>query len=162
MLHLKERKETRMKKLIELKNILEKTFMESIMINLYPRTNIIINIQVLSQDGGLLSAITNSITLALIDSGISMYDYVSSINCGLYDTTPLLDLNNLEENDISNLTIGVIGKSEKLALLLSEDKMPLDRLENVLSLAIAGSHRIRDLMDQEVRKHGNMRALKMK
>lgn len=150
------------KRLIELKNILEKTFMESIMINLYPKTNIIINIQVLSQDGGLLSAITNSITLALIDSGISMYDYVSSINCGLYDTTPLLDLNNLEENDISNLTIGVIGKSEKLALLLSEDKMPLDRLENVLSLAIAGSHRIRDLMDQEVRKHGNMRALKMK
>lgn len=139
------------KRLIELKNILEKTFMESIMINLYPRTNIIINVQVLSQDGGLLAAITNSITLALINSGISMYDYVSSINCGLYDTTPLLDLNNLEENDISNLTIGVIGKSEKLALLLSEDKMPLDRLDKVLTIAIAGCHRIRDLMDQEIR-----------
>ncbi|RCK58771.1 Exosome complex component SKI6 [Candida viswanathii] len=150
------------KRLVELKNILEKTFAECVLVQLYPRTIIVVNVQVLSQDGGLLAAVANGITLALIDAGIAMYDYVSSVNCGLYDTTPLLDLNNLEENDISNLTIGVIGKSEKLALLLSEDKMPLDRLENVLSLAIAGSHRIRELMDQEVRKHGNMRALKMK
>ncbi|EMG48371.1 Exosome complex exonuclease RRP41 [Candida maltosa Xu316] len=149
------------KRLIELKNLLEKTFEESIMINLYPRTNIIINVQVLSQDGGMLAAVANAITLAVIDAGIAMYDYVSSICCGLYDTTPLLDLNNLEENDMSSLTIGVIGKSEKLALLLLEDKMPLDRLENILSIGIAGSHKIRELMDQEVRKHGNLRASKM-
>ena len=44
------------------------------MINLYPRTNIVINVQVL-WDGGMLAAVINSITLALIDAGISMYDY---------------------------------------------------------------------------------------
>ncbi|CAK7894018.1 exosome complex component Ski6p [[Candida] anglica] len=148
------------KRLIELKATLERTFEQSVMCKLYPRTVIQVNIHVLAQDGGLLAGITNSITLALIDAGIAMYDYVSATSAGLYDTTPLLDLNTLEENDMSSLTIGVIGKSEKLALLLLEDKMPLDRLESVLAIGIAGGHRIRDLMDDEVRKHGNLRLSK--
>lgn len=149
------------KRMIELKATLERTFEQSIMCKLYPRTVIQINVQVLAQDGGLLAGITNSITLALIDAGIAMYDYVSAISAGLYDETPLLDLNTLEENDLSCLTIGVVGKSEKLALLLLEDKMPLDRLESVLAIGIAGGHRVRDLMDEEVRSHGNIRASKL-
>lgn len=148
------------KRIVELKTTLERTFEQSVMGNLYPRTIIRIDLHVLAQDGGLLAGLTNAITLALIDAGIAMYDYVSAINTGLYDQTPLLDLNSLEENDISTLTIGVIGKSEKLALLMLEDKMPVDRLESILAIGIAGSHRIRDLMDMEVRKHGNERAAK--
>ncbi|ODV66628.1 ribosomal protein S5 domain 2-like protein [Hyphopichia burtonii NRRL Y-1933] len=149
------------KRLIELKTTLERTFEQSIMSYNYPRTIIQVNVFVLAQDGGLLAGITNAITLSLIDAGISMYDYVSAINCGLYDKTPLLDLSTLEENDISCITIGVIGKSEKLALLLLEDKMPLDYLESVLAIGIAGSHRIRELMDNEVRKQGNIRSSKL-
>lgn len=149
------------KRMIELKATLERTFEQSIMCKLYPRTVIQVNVHVLAQDGGLLAGITNSITLALIDAGIAMYDYVSAISAGLYDETPLLDLNTLEENDLSCLTLGVVGKSEKLALLLLEDKMPLDRLESVLAIGIAGGHRVRDLMDEEVRSHGNIRASKL-
>ncbi|KAI5970005.1 GPI14 [Candida margitis] len=149
------------KRMVEIKTTLERTFEQSILLHLYPRTNIAINVQVLSQDGGMIAAITNSITLAIIDAGIAMYDYVSSVSCGLFDQSPLLDLNNLEETDVSSITVGVIGKSEKLALLLLEDKLPLDSLEKVLSIGIAGSHRIKDLMDMEVRKHGNARASKL-
>ncbi|EGW35433.1 uncharacterized protein SPAPADRAFT_58653 [Spathaspora passalidarum NRRL Y-27907] len=150
------------KRITELKTTLERTFNECIMGHLYPRTLISVTVQVLAQDGGLLAAMTNAVTLALIDAGIAMYDYVSGVNAGLYDqTSALLDLNTLEENDMCSLTIGVIGKSEKLALVVLEDKLPLDRLESVLAIAIAGSHRIRELMDMEVRKHGNMRLAKV-
>lgn len=149
------------KRMVELRTTLERTFEQLVLLHLYPRTNITINVQVLSQDGGMLAAITNAITLAIIDAGIAMYDYVSSVSCGLIDQSPLLDLNSLEESDVSAITVGVIGKGEKLALLLLEDKMPLDSLEKVLSIGIAGSHRIKDLMDMEVRKHGNARASKL-
>lgn len=149
------------KRMVELKTTLERTFEQSIISSLYPRTFIEINVHVLAQDGGLLAGMTNAITLALIDAGVAMYDYVSAISVGLHDQTPLLDLNVLEENDMSCLTIGVVGKSEKLAMLLMEDKMPLDRLESVLGIAIAGGHRIRDLMDNEVRKQGNQRLAKL-
>lgn len=149
------------KRTVELKATLERTFEQSVMSNLYPKTLIEINVQVLAQDGGLLAATTNAITLALIDAGIAMYDYVSAVGVGIHDQTPLLDLNMLEENDMSCLTVGVVGNSEKLAMLLLEDKLPLDRLEDVLGIAIAGGHRIRELMDNEVRKHGTMRLAKL-
>lgn len=54
---------------------------------------------------------------------------------------------------MSAVTLGVVGKSEKLSLLQIEDKIPLDRIENVLAIGIAGAHRIRDLMEQEIRAH---------
>ncbi len=41
-----------------------------------------------------------------------------------------------------------------------EDKMPLDRLESVLAMAISGCHSVRDLMDKEVRRHGAERISK--
>lgn len=58
---------------------------------------------------------------------------------------------------MSTVTLGVVGKSEKLSLLLVEDKIPLDRLESVLAIGIAGSHRIRDLMDKELRRRAEKR-----
>lgn len=149
------------KRLIELKTTLERTFEKSVLTHLYPKTLIEIGVQVLAQDGGMLATITNAITLALIDAGISIYDYVSAVTVGLHDQTPLLDLNTLEEGDVSNLTVGVVGKSEKLAMLLLEDKMPLDHLESVLGIAIAGSHKVRELLDEEVRRHGNKRSAKL-
>ncbi|KAK6200156.1 ribosomal protein S5 domain 2-type protein [Scheffersomyces amazonensis] len=149
------------KRMVEMKATLERTFQQSVMCHLYPRTLISIDIHVLAQDGGLLASMANAVTLALIDAGVAMYDYVSCISVGLHDQTPLLDLNGLEEQDISTLTIGVIGKTEKLALLMLEDKMPLDHLESTLGIAIAATHRIRDLMDDEVRKHGNLRSSKL-
>lgn len=145
------------RRIVELKNTLESTVRQCIITTLYPRTLILINIQVLSQDGGLLSSMTNAMTLSLIDAGISMYDYVSSISVGLFDQFPLLDLNTLEENELSYLTVGVIGKSDKLVMLMLENKVPLDKLEELISLAIAGSHRLRDLMDNEVKRHGKLR-----
>lgn len=140
---------------------LKRTFEQSIIVTKYPRTTIGINVNVLAEDGGLIAAVTNAITLALIDAGIAMYDYISSTTAGYYDATPLLDLNYLEEKDVSFLTVATVGTSEKLVLLLLENKMPLDHLESVLSVAVAGSHTIRGIMDREVRRHGEQRLSKL-
>ncbi|CCF58346.1 hypothetical protein KAFR_0E01920 [Kazachstania africana CBS 2517] len=142
---------------LEIQTSLVRTFEKNLMLQNYPRTVIDIEIHVLQQDGGLVGSLINGITLACIDAGIAMYDYISGVSVGLYDTVPLLDINSLEENAMSCATLGVVGKTEKLSLLLVEDKIPLDRLENVLAIGIAGAHRIRDLMDQELRRHAQKR-----
>lgn len=145
------------RRIVEWQTSLVRTFEKSLMLHLYPRTSIDIQIHVLQLDGGILGAMLNGMTLALIDAGIAMYDFISGVSVGLYDTTPLLDLNSLEENAMSSVTIGTVGKTEKLSLLMVEDKIPLDRLESVMAIGIAGTHRIRDLMDKELRKHGKRR-----
>lgn len=145
------------RRVLEMQTALVRTFNKNVMLNIYPRTLINIEIHVLQQDGGIMGTLINGITLALIDAGIAMYDYISGVSVGLYDTTPLLDANSLEENAMSTVTLGVVGKSEKLSLLLVEDKIPLDRLESVLAIGIAGAHRIRDLMDKELRRRAEKR-----
>ena len=145
------------RRVLEIQTSLVRTFEKAIMLHIYPRTMIDIEVHVLQQDGGIMGSLINGITLALVDAGIAMWEYISGVSVGLYDTTPLLDVNSLEENAMSSVTLGVVGKSEKLSLLLVEDKIPLDRLENALAIGIAGAHRIRDLMDQELRKHAKKR-----
>ncbi|ODQ66741.1 ribosomal protein S5 domain 2-like protein [Nadsonia fulvescens var. elongata DSM 6958] len=148
------------KRVQELNTTIQRTLEEAVLSHLYPRTQIDISIQVLQQDGGLLPTCVNAATLALIDAGIPMVDYVSACSAGIYDTTPLLDLNTMEENDLAFLTVGVIGKSDSLALLMMETRMSMDNLEPVMAIAIAGSHSIRDIMDREVRRHGKQRLAK--
>ncbi|CCH62527.1 hypothetical protein TBLA_0H02430 [Henningerozyma blattae CBS 6284] len=148
------------KRILELQTILIKTFKKNILMHLYPRTLIDIQIHVLQQDGSLLSCLINGITLALIDAGIAIYDFISGISIGLFNETPLLDLNSQEEIVMSSVTLGVVGNSEKLSLLFIEDKLPLDIMENVLAIGIAGAHRIKDLMDIELKRHAKERLLK--
>ncbi|ODV85525.1 hypothetical protein CANARDRAFT_28313 [[Candida] arabinofermentans NRRL YB-2248] len=142
------------RRLQELCVVLKRCFLKTIVSKNYARTVIEVNITVLSMDGGLLACCCNAITLALIDAGIALYDYVSAISIGLYNQIPLLDMNTLEENDLSFITIGVVGDSDKLNLVLCEDKLPLDNLEALISLGIEGCHRIKQLMDEQVRLVG--------
>jgi exosome complex component RRP41 len=141
----------------ELNTVIQRTFQEAILGHLHPRTEISIALHVLEQDGGMLPALVNAATLALIDAGIPMYDYVSACSTAVYDINPLLDPNGLEEGDVSFLTAGIIGKSNKISTLLMENRIPLDRLEGLIALTISGCHAIRDMMDKEVRLHGSNR-----
>lgn len=142
------------RRLAELSIVLRRCFLKTIVLQNYGRTLIEATVTVLSLDGGLLAACCNAVTLALIDAGISLYDYAGAITVGLYDETALLDLNSLEESDLSFLTVGVVGRSDKLNVLVCEDRLPLDKLERLISLGIEGCHRVTELMNETVRLGG--------
>ena len=54
--------------------------------HLYPRSLINIFVQVLQQDGGLLSASINATTLALITVDIELFDFFSTVSSGVHST----------------------------------------------------------------------------
>lgn len=146
------------KRLQEICISLRRLFNEAVLGHLYSRTVIDINLYVVAEDGGLISACVNAATLALIDAGISMYDYVTCCSTAMYGETPLLDPIHAEESDIPFVIVGVIGKeTENLSLLLLENKMPLDGLESAIAVSLAGSKSIRSMMDAEVRRQGAAR-----
>ncbi len=101
---------------------------------IYPRSSIDINVQVLQSDGSLLQAAINATTLALVDAGIAMADFVCAISCGLHDTTSLLDLTSIEEADIPHLTVGILPKSGKASLVTLETQVVVDRFMEMLKL----------------------------
>ncbi|KAF8199489.1 ribosomal protein S5 domain 2-type protein [Pholiota molesta] len=123
------------KRILEFAATIKSTFEPVIQTSLYPRSQIDIFVQVIQQDGGLLQACINGTTLALMNAGIPMLDFVCAVNGGVHSTSPLLDLTLLEENDVPNLTIAVMPKTQKVSLVTMETRLHVDRFEEIFRLA---------------------------
>lgn len=134
---------------------IQKVFEKVIQTELYPHSEINIYIQVLTHDGGILQSCINAVSLALINAGIPMYDYVSASTVGSTDTKPLLDLNSVEENSISWCTVAILGKPENIILLQAETRIHMDKFEHMLSLALFGCQQIYKIMDTYIRNSSN-------
>ena len=78
----------RTRRTIEMQNTIASAFQSTLFTHLYPRSTITISLHVLSQDGSLLAACLNAATLALIDAGIPMSDYVVACTSGLTPPNP--------------------------------------------------------------------------
>ncbi|KAL5563084.1 hypothetical protein UlMin_032831 [Ulmus minor] len=85
-----------------------------ILTHLMPRSQIDIFVQVLQENGGTRSACMNVATLVLADAGIPMRDLVTSCHAGNLNSTPLLDLNYVEDNAGGpDVTVGILPKLDK-------------------------------------------------
>jgi exosome complex component RRP41 len=120
---------------LEFAATIKSTFEPVIRTSLYPRSQIDIYVQVLQQDGSTLQACINATTLALINAGIPMSDFVCAVTGGVHSTSPMLDLTTLEENDIPHVTVAVMPKSKKVVLVTMETRLHVERFQELLNLA---------------------------
>lgn len=130
---------------------LKETFEDVILLHTAPRTEIVVNLYVLAQDGNILAGCVNAMCLALIDAGVPMKEYVMAVAVAVADDVPLLDPCHIEAQELPNLTVGVTGKSSKASLIVLEKRMIIDRFQDALELAIEGCKLIREMMDEEIR-----------
>ena len=138
------------------------TFSSTLFTHLYPHSTISISLHVVSQDGSLLAACVNATTLALIDAGIPMSDYVAACTAGSTSSygsneesaDPLLDLNALEEQELPFLTVGTLGAGENVSVLVMETRVQAGRLESMLAVGVDGCKQVREILDQTVRTQG--------
>lgn len=137
-------------------------FASSLFTHLYPHSTINITLHVLSQDGSLLAACLNAATLALIDAGVPMSDYIVACTAGSTsshanndDTAdPILDLTGVEEQELPFLTVGTLGAGEKVSVLVMESRVQVGRLESMLAVGVDGCKQVREILDRVVRIQG--------
>lgn len=132
--------------MLELASIVKSTFEPVVQAHLYPRSQIDICIQVIHQDGGLLPACLNGTTLALAAAGIALFDFLCAISGGVHSTSPLLDLNMLEENDVPHISVAVMPRTGRVTLVTMDTRLHLDRFEEVFRLAVESSKVLHDEM----------------
>jgi exosome complex component RRP41 len=145
-----------------MQHIIASTFTTAIFTHLYPHSTITISLQILSQDGSLLAACLNASTLALIDAGIPMQDYICACTAGSTSSyasndekaDPLLDLNLLEEQELPFLTVATLGQSDKVVVAVCESRVQVGRLEGMLAVGVDGCGQVRSVLDRVVRAHG--------
>lgn len=104
---------------------------------------------------GIYSACVNAATLALIDAGIPIKEYVCACTASLANNeVPMLDVSHEEEVlGGPTLTIAAMPISGKIVLMEMSQRFHLDHLEKVLNKALEGCKDIRQILDEAVRLH---------
>ncbi|KAF2119690.1 ribosomal protein S5 domain 2-type protein [Lophiotrema nucula] len=158
---IERRRRKQDKRTAEMQHCLKTAYEGVLVTHLYPHSTISLNLHILSQDGSLLAACINAATLALIDAGVPMTDYLCACTAASSATSsesdnsdPLLDLNNLEEQELPFLTVGTLGRSEKVSVLMLETRVRMERVEGMLAVGIEGCKRVREILDGVVKGYG--------
>jgi len=123
------------RRVLELAATIKATFEPVVQTSLYPRSQIDIFVHVLQQDGGVLQAAINATTVALINAGVPLADYVCAVTGGVHAAAPMLDLTALEEADLPHVTVASMPRSGHLTLVSMETRLHIDRFEEILRLA---------------------------
>ncbi|CAG8459087.1 7340_t:CDS:2 [Ambispora gerdemannii] len=140
------------KRILEIASAVKQTFEPVILANLFPRSQIDIYLQILQFDGGTVQICINAATMALIDAGVPMRDYVCACTAGCFDKQPVLDLNNTEESsDSPELTVAILPRSGKVTLLQMESRLHVEKFESVMNLATEGCKAIYKILDKSIR-----------
>ncbi|KAL3859094.1 hypothetical protein ACJMK2_009327 [Sinanodonta woodiana] len=133
---------------------LQQTFNAAIMTSLYPRSQIDIYVEVLQSDGGNYCASVNAATLALIDAGIPMKDYVCACSASFVKDCPIVDINYLEESSGGpELIVATLPKSSQIVFLEMNSRLHEDNLSKVLDVAVKGTKDVYQVLDNAVRDH---------
>lgn len=115
---------------------------------------VLVLLQVLQADGGTRCACINAASMALADAGIPMRDAVASCAVGHLQSTPLLDLNYMEDSGGGpDISVAVHPNMDRLVLLQMDGKLPLDVFEECVGLAVEGCKAVASVMRQELLKH---------
>ncbi|KAL2097248.1 hypothetical protein ACEWY4_006455 [Coilia grayii] len=133
---------------------LKETFEAAILTHLYPRSQIDIYVKILQSDGGNYSACVNAATLAVIDAGIPMRDYVCACTVGFVDDTPLADMNHAEESGGgTNLALALLPRGGQIALLQMDARLHQDHLDTLMEAAMTACKGVSKVLDEVVRQH---------
>jgi len=154
------------RKSYEFAQLLRTTFEAVVMTDAYPRSQLDIYCEVLQSDGGNLSACINAATLALIDAGVPLKNYVVSCTCVCYNEVVVVDANRIEENaqNAAQLVVAVAPKHESakseedendddVVLLELNGKLHADRLDAAIDQAVKGCRDVSVILRRAVREH---------
>jgi len=143
-----------------LTNTIKTAFESALMLNLYPRSQIDLNIVVLADDGGRLESCINAGTLALVDAGVSMKDLVVGCCAGYVDDQAILDLTASERSTgyaggggAVVLPVVMLPQRNKVVLMQSDSRCNFEILEVVLKMAEEGCRNVSKIMQQAILEH---------
>lgn len=146
----------------EIEIAIAKALSSTVHTHLFPHSAITVSLHVLSQDGSLLAALINAATLAIVDAGIPMTDYIAACTAGSTSSyaagddsaDPLLDLNNQEEQELPYLTVASLGDSDRVVVLVCESRVQVSRLEGMLVVGLDGCKQVKKFLEKTVKDKG--------
>lgn len=117
----------------------------------FPRSQLDIFVEISNADGGVLASAFNAVTLALLDAGVPMNDYVIGGSVSYVQGHFLLDPNRMEESSACPVLIAaLLPRSQSICFLNSELRLASDKLPVMVDLLKRGVGKVFEQLDQEV------------
>ncbi len=137
--------------MLEWSRYLEDTFSAVIQTSTFPRAQLDIFVEISNADGSVLAAAFNAITLALLDAGVPMDDYIVAGSCSYVQGQVLLDPNRLEETSACPvLVVAMQPRRQTLAFMNSDLRLAHDKLPLLFDVVKRGVIKVFDQLDVDV------------
>lgn len=149
------------RRLVESSHQLKRAMEAAILLQLYPKSRIEIVVCILADDGGRLCAAINATTLALIDAGIPLKDFVCGCSAGYTGGNTdiaLVDLNRKEESSNAGqsgvyLPCALLPQRGTIVLSQCEARLPnFETMDRILEAAMEGCRAVFEIMQAAVRE----------
>lgn len=139
------------RRLQEWSRLVEGALSSSVMAEAFPRSAVDVFVEILNADGSVLAAIINAVTLALIDAGIPMKDYVTAVSVAyVQSSTAILDPNRMEESgNQPSMTMAFLSRTGHVVLTSAEPRMASDKVGTLMKLATMGATQVFQRLDSE-------------
>lgn len=157
------------RRLMEQSYLIQRALESALLLSLFPKTRLQVVICILADDGGRLSAGINAATLALMDAGIPMKDFVCACSAGYAgslsttdDPTCLVDLNRREESSQGgqpavNVPVAMMPQRGTMVMSQCEARLEnFDRMGQVLEAAMEGCQAVFAYMQTAVRERASL------
>lgn len=87
-------------------------------------------------------------------AGIPLRDMVSACAAGHLQGTPLLDLNYMEDcGGGPDISVAMHPNLDKVVLLQMDNRLPIDKFEECVQLAMGGCRAVAEAMRKELLRH---------
>ena len=135
------------RKLVEASGALKQSYEAAVQLGLYPRSEITVAIHVLASDGGTLAAGLNAGTLALIDAGVAMKDFVVAASALYVQGSVLQDPSQVEvSSGAPELVVATLPNSGSLVLASMDSRLSTDAFQSLLLAAVSASQQLFESM----------------
>ncbi|CAD8134966.1 unnamed protein product [Paramecium octaurelia] len=131
---------------------LKESFENLIILDENGKSEISISVCVIQNDGSSKSAVFNAITLALLDAGVSMKDFLVSVTVGLDQGNLIVDLTQEESKTAQGeLTISYQSRKQKIDFYeLKTLKLQQQEMDQLSKLAVQKADEIYQWMKEEI------------
>jgi exosome complex component RRP41 len=155
------------RRLIEMAHLLKRALEATILLQLYPKSRIQVQVVILADDGGRLCAAINAASVALVDAGIPVKDILCACSAGYAsrgistDEKTLVDLNRQEESSYAGqnavcLPCAILPQRGTVVIAQCEARLPnIDTLDRVLEAAMDGCRAVFDIIQAAVRERAS-------
>lgn len=142
------------KKNAEVETAVRNTFEGVVMLDLYPRSEIVIVVHVLENDGSALCAIINAASMALMHAGVSMRDMALACSVGMVQGHLVRDCTQVEQNSGgAYMPVAVKARSDEILLINLDAKLSVDMLDAAMQQAIGGCNQLKSQLELAMKDH---------